>query len=343
MRTARAAAMAVGSMALWNVWKRSRFDLRDRVVLIAGGSRGLALALARQFGSQGARLALCARNADELARAREDLVGRGIDVFTGTCDVANRDEVERFVSEAAGHFGQIDVIVNNASIISIAPFQASTDQDFRTAMDVNFWGSYHVTQAALPYLRLAHGARIVNIASIGGAVAVPHLLPYVTAKFATVGFSQGLTMELRKEGIRVVTVLPGLMRTGSFGHALVRGQKEKEAAWFSIAASLPLLTVSADYAARVIVDACRAGDPFVVIGWPAKVLRLSNALFPGLITRLHGLVNALLPEAPAGAHAQEATPAWKHRQGAADTFATKLGDRAGQSLNETPPNPDQLH
>ncbi|MBI3544913.1 MAG: SDR family oxidoreductase, partial [Deltaproteobacteria bacterium] len=245
-------------------------DLRGRVVVITGGSRGLGLALARRFGAEGAKLAICARNRAELQAAHADLSARGIDVLAARCDVGSEDQVRHFLQSAVAHFGGIDVLVNDASIILAAPVDALAREDFARVMDSNFWGTLHASYAALEHLR--PGGRIVNITSIGGAVAVPHLLPYTAAKFAAEGFSEGLHAELAARGIRVVSVLPGLMRTGSFLNAFVKGNRAAEFRWFALSSTLPLLTINAERAAARIVKACRRGEAIVVVGVPAKML-----------------------------------------------------------------------
>jgi short-subunit dehydrogenase len=148
---------------------------------------------------------------------------------------------------------------------------------------------------ALRHLPEAEG-RIVNISSIGGLLSVPHLLPYSTSKFALTGFSLGLGMELRKRGIKVTTVCPGLMRTGSPINASFKGDAAAEYAWFSIADSLPLLSMSGTRAAREIVRASRRGDSLQVLGLPAQLATLMNAIFPSLVLRTSELVTRALPQ-----------------------------------------------
>src|SRR5204863_5194639 len=116
------------------------------------------------------------------------------------------------------------------------------------------------TLSVLPAMRRQGEGRIVNISSIGGKIAVPHLLPYDASKFALTGFSEGLRAELLKDGIYVTTVCPGLMRTGSPRNADFKGQHEAEYAWFSIGDSLPGMSMSAEAAAERIVTAFRQGE-----------------------------------------------------------------------------------
>ena len=241
--------LAAGAGACWLgcqlVRQRRYLDLTGKSVLITGGSRGLGLVLARQFVSRGASVAICARDADELERARVDLEARGGLVLTVVCDLANRNETIDMVWQVKSAFGRIDVLVNNAGVIQVGPMEVMTLADYEEAMKVHYRAPLQATLEVLPEMRARHSGRIVNISSIGGKVSVPHLLPYCASKFALVGFSEGLRSELIKEGIYVTTVVPGLMRTGSPRNATFKGQHHAEYAWFSISDAMPLLSMSA--------------------------------------------------------------------------------------------------
>ena len=270
-------------------------EFKDKVVLITGGSRGLGLVLARQFAGEGARIAICARDAAELAAAKDELEARGAEVFEAICDVTNKEEIDQLVGDVCMRFGQIDVLVNNAGVIQVGPLAAQTEKDFEEAMDIHFWAPYNLIQTVLPIMRGAGAGRIINIASIGGKVAVPHLAPYCASKFALVGLSSALRVELAKENIFVTTVCPGLMRTGSHVNAYFKGQNEKEYALFSISNALPLTSISAESAARQIVAAARRGDAEAIISVQAKLAARMNALFPETTAEIAALVNRLLP------------------------------------------------
>ena len=285
-------------VAASQVFGKKATDLRGMVTLITGGSRGLGLALAREFVRHGCRLALCARDAAELAAARQDLEARGADVFTVTCDVGDPGQVERMVAQVLEHYGRIDTLVNNAGEITVAPLEALELEDFEQAMRVMFWGTVYPTMTLLPHFRSQAGGRIVNITSIGGKVAVPHLLPYGCAKFAAVGFSEGLRTELAGSGVRVITIAPGLMRTGSHLNAQFKGAPEREAVWFSLGASLPGVSMSAERAARQIVAAVRRNRAEKILSAPANLLAAFHGLFPGLTSEILSLVDSwLLPSA----------------------------------------------
>lgn len=329
LRTWIGAAALLGALhTTARLWRESRYRLEGRVVLITGGSRGLGLLLAREYARHGARLALIARSGPALDRACDELRGRGADVIGVECDVSDPSSVSAMIDSVVAKYGRIDIVVNDAGQIEVGPLESMTVRDFRDAMNTNFWGAFNVIHAAYRHLT-AGESRIVNISSVGGLVSVPHLLPYSASKFALQGFSIGLGIELAQRGIRVVTVSPGLMRTGSPENASFKGDAAAELAWFSVADSLPLLSMSGERAARAIVRASRRGDPLLVLGLPAKLAALAQGLFPSGVVRASTLVNRLLP---AGASTVKRTgsditarpPAW----------LTALSDRAAARNNE---------
>ena len=273
-------------------------DLSGRVALVTGSSRGLGFLLARELAREGCRVVICARDAAELERARDELARGGADVLAVPCDVSDRQQVEQLIEQTVQRYGSLDVLVNNAGIIQVGPVATMTVEDFEDALGVTFWAGVYATLAALPHLRSARG-RVVNITSIGGKVSVPHLLPYSCAKFAAVGFSEGLTAELAREGIRVTTVVPGLMRTGSPLNAFFKGRAEREYVWFTIGDSVPGLSMNAERAARRIVAAAKRGRPEITLTLPAKLGARIHGVAPGTVTRLLGVVNRLLPTADA--------------------------------------------
>lgn len=335
--------LAAGAAGLWYGLRRARVlgAFEGKVVLVTGGSRGLGLVLARHLVRRGAKLAICARDGAELERARQELAASGAEVLAMACDVSSAAQASSLIDQTLHRFGHLDVLINNAGIIQVAPLESMGLSDFREAMEINYFGLLHTSLAALPHLRRRRKGSIVNICSIGGAVAIPHLAPYSAAKFAAVGFSEALCAEARPAGIRVTTILPGVLRTGSFVNALYKGNREREVAWFAAGASLPGASVAAGRAARRILRACALGEPYVTIGLPAKVLRLVHALAPGAFSHVASLVGRLLPAAAGGAGPGDAAePGWQHRPPL--SVVTRLGDRAARRNREVawaPPEP----
>ena len=310
---------------------RRTIALAGKVVVITGGSRGLGLVLARALIERGARVAICARDADELARAHRDLEERGGEVFSAPCNVTDRNDVMRFIASVEDDFGPIEVLVNNAGIIQVGPLELMTGDDFEHAISVNVYGPLHTTLAVLPAMRRRKAGRIVNIASIGGAVAMPHLAPYSTSKFALVGLSEAMRAELIKDGIYVTTVCPGLIRTGSPRRAFFKGNHQAEHAWFAIGDSLPLTSISAEAAAAQIIRGFARGDAEVTISLQAKLARLIHGIAPGLVQEVLGVVALILP----GPTASRATVEGKDAESAfAPSVWTRLSDDAARRNNE---------
>lgn len=336
MKSSTALTLAAAGAGAWLAWRAYRtaygYDFRDKVAVVTGGSRGLGLVLARQLAEAGARLAICARDAAELERARTELAARGAEVLAEPCDVTDRAQADAFIAAVAGHFGRIDVLINNAGVIEVGPLEEMTLADFEEAMATHFWGPLYLTLAALPGMRRRRAGRIVNITSIGGRLAVPHLVPYDASKFALVGLSEGLRAELAKDGIVVTTVVPGLMRTGSPRNAFFKGRHREEYTWFSLGDALPLLSVSAESAARQTLNACRRGDADLVISVPAKLQAAFHGLLPGLTADLLGLANRFLP-GPGGIGRQRA-PGKESQSALSPSWLTGLNERAAVQNNE---------
>jgi NAD(P)-dependent dehydrogenase (short-subunit alcohol dehydrogenase family) len=291
-------AAGLGAVMLARAWRRrDSYDFGAKSVLITGGSRGLGLLLARELADEGAKLTLIARDEAELTRAAEDIRTRQpfAELLTVTGDIRRRYDAERAVAQALERYGRIDVVINNAGIIQAGPADHMTLSDYEDAMATHFWGPLYMVIAARPHMRRQGEGRIVNISSIGGRIALPHLLPYSASKFALVGLSDGLRVELARDNIVVTTVCPGLMRTGSAVNAMFKGQRPQEYAWFAISDSLPISSIDAGRAARQIIDACRHGDAELVISVQAKLAVLARTLAPELFADVMAMINQVLP------------------------------------------------
>lgn len=273
------------------------FDYNDKVVLISGGSRGLGLVMARQLVAEGAKVALIARNEEKLQGAVAELEGLGGEAFEYSCDIRDQSQADNAVLAVMRRFGPIDVLINDAGIISVGPMDTLTVEDYKESMDTHFWGPLYLTMAVLPHMRLRKFGRIVNISSIGGRIAVPHLLAYSASKFALVGFSEGLRAELLKDNIFVTTVCPGMMRTGSHINATFKGNTKQEYSWFSISNALPISSISAERAAQQILRATKRGDAELIISIQAQTAIKFANVFPGITQDIAGVANAFMPKA----------------------------------------------
>jgi NAD(P)-dependent dehydrogenase (short-subunit alcohol dehydrogenase family) len=302
---AAAAAGLAGAAAALAWRRRPGGSLEGEVALVTGGSRGLGYLIARRLLWEGCDVVICGRDEETLERAvrrlqwesdaRAPETGSPPTVVGWPCDVRDGEAVGALVDRIMARFGRIDLVVNNAGVIQVGPLQTMDLEDFQTTMDTDYWGAVHTTLAVLPHMRAERAGRIANITSIASDVAVPHLLPYVGAKYAKLGFSDGLRAEVAADGITVTTVIPGLMRTGSPVHVEYHGQPEKEYAWFTLGSILPISAMGADRAAARIVRAIRRREARVTLSWQAKTLRLISALAPTATVRGLSAINRLLP------------------------------------------------
>jgi NAD(P)-dependent dehydrogenase (short-subunit alcohol dehydrogenase family) len=328
-------AALVALFLLWLLLRAictARYSLRDKVVLITGGSRGLGLVLARQICAQGGKVALIARDPAELTQAKADLTRRGGRVATVQCDLLDVRQIQSAVRQIMDRFGKIDILINNAGIIEVGPLEHMAQEDFERALKLHFWAPFELISQIVPEMRTWGGGRIVNVSSIGGKIAVPHLAPYCASKFALTGFSDALRAELARDNIYVTTVAPGMLRTGSHVNARFKGKHNREFAWFAASAGAPLISMNAGRAARKILAACRRGQPSLTLTFAARLAILGNALFPNLTGYSMKLVNRCLPKASgeegnqshAGSQLRPSSPQW----------LTRLADRATKKNNE---------
>ena len=337
-----AAYFGIGLACTGVGWAAARSRRRSqwaqgKVVVITGASRGLGLALAEEFGKRGARLVLAARDAGELLRARRKLLSIGAvrdeeDVLIVPADLRKSEEAEGLIDEATRQFGRVDVLINNAGVITVGPIENQKIEQFRNVMDSNFFTGLHCTLSVLPQMLERGTGAIANVTSIGGKIAVPHLLPYTVSKFASVGFSEGLGMELRSKGIRVTTICPGLMRTGSHQNALFTGDASREYRWFSLAASLPGLSIAASRAARQIADGVASGAAEVVITPQAFFAARLGNLSPELTRLAMRTMNVFLPSAQPGESATHRGADIREREWLP---AKTIGSYAARRYNQT--------
>ena len=325
----------LGAAAAGRAKQRTPFTFKNRSVLITGGSRGLGLIMARLLAAEGARLTLLARGQAALDQAAEELTARGAEVLTIVCDVTDREQAQAAVERAVERFGGIDVLINNAGIIQSGPVEHMTLEDFEAAMATHMWAPLYTMMAAIPHMRQAGGGRIVNISSIGGKIAVPHLLPYSASKFALVGLSDGMRAELAKDHIHVTTVAPGLLRTGSPLNAFFKGDHEREFAWFALLDTLPLTAIDAKRAARQIIEACRDKNPELTITIQARAAIVANTLFPGLFAKGMQIYGRLLP-GPRGLEGDQLKDGWASRSSFTTSSFMQPMYRNAAENNEVP-------
>lgn len=268
---------------------------QNKVALITGGSKGLGLTLAEELLKEKCQVIICARDEVSLAKAKDHLIEYGSKIDTVICDVGKKDDVEEVIADIVSKYGKLDLIFNNAGIITVGSMESLTEKEYRQSIDIMYWGIVNTTLAAVPYMKKQKSGQIINITSIGGEISVPHLLSYSSAKFAAVGFSKGSASELRKDNIYVTTIVPGLMRTGSYINAQFPKDEREEFKIFSFLASTPGITLEPRRAAKIILEATRERKAYQILGVQNKIIIKVAHLFPNIVTNIFSLVSRFLP------------------------------------------------
>lgn len=334
------AGIGLAAAASYTAYRRSRPtpDLAGQVAVVTGGSRGLGFVIARELARAGCRVAICGREQASLDRARDHLAREGVAVYAAPCDVAVRERVSEFLANVAQALGPIDMLVLNAGVIQVGPLAALSLADFEQAMGTMYWGVVYPTLAVLPAMRERRRGHIVTISSIGGKVAVPHLLPYTAAKFAATGFTEGLRAEVARDGVRVTTIAPGLMRTGSHLAARFSGDRAAEYRWFSLGATLPGVSMDVERAARQIVRSVVRGEAERTLSIPATLAARFTGIAPGVTANVMALINRFALPGPSTAHGQvSGEVARRELDSSLINRLTTLGDKAAQRFQDHEP------
>ena len=212
-------------------WCRMSRDVRGRVVLITGASRGIGRRLALRLAKLGAKLALTARSVDDLTKLVAEVRALGAEAEAVPGDLTKPEDRERIVAETVSRFGALDVLVNCAGVCSFGEFSTSSEEIVRKVLEINFFAPVELTRVAVPHLTRSFETAIdgwkpaiVNVASICGRWGIPSLPEHCASKHAFVGLTESLRCEFERFGIDVLLVLPGLVRSDDLNRHLLRNE-----------------------------------------------------------------------------------------------------------------------
>lgn len=268
-------------------------DIRNKVVVITGGSSGIGFALAREFGRLGAKVVITARNEERLSGSFSELKSAGFDTLAFRTDVGNEDDCRELIEKTVAHFGKIDILVNNAGISMRAIFAKTDLSVLKKLMDTNFWGTVYCTKYALPYLLNSKGS-VVGVISVAGYVGLPGRTGYSASKFAVRGFLDTLRCENLKTGLHVLVVAPGFTASNIRTSALTADGTAQGETPRNEASMMP-----ADVAARKIVKATlNRRDSLILTLVEGKFIVLLNRFFPKLVSKLAYYYMSKEPDSP---------------------------------------------
>src|SRR5579859_4905486 len=189
--------------------------LKDKVAIVTGGSEGIGRATAQSLGREGARVVICARRADVLERAAQDLAeATGAEIVPVQADMRNPQDVERLIHLAAQRFGRLDILVNNAGTSAAGEFESITDDAWQADLDLKLFGAIRASRAAVPHLRQAGGGSIVNLLNLAAKQPGARSMPTSVSRAAGMALMKALSKELAPDNIRVNGVLIGLIKSG---------------------------------------------------------------------------------------------------------------------------------
>lgn len=269
----------------------SLMRMKDKVVIITGGTSGIGKALAFEFGRHGSWVVITGRNANDLKATAEELQAAGIKALGIHADVSLEDDNKRMAEETIRHFGRIDVLVNNAGISMRAAFEDVRIEVIKKVMDINFYGALYATHYCLPEIVKNKGS-IVGISSIAGYRGLPGRTGYSASKFALNGFLEVLRTEYLKKGVHVLTACPGFTSTNIRMRALLAdGREQKESPREESKEMTP------EECARHIYRATVKRKQIIILTLEGKLAVFFNKWWPWLADRL--VFNAMAREANA--------------------------------------------
>lgn len=256
----------------------SKMDVFGKVVVVTGASMGIGEAIARAFVDKGASVVLLSRDAGRAEAARER-INHSERTLALSCDVRNREEIDRVVSLTLHHFRRIDVWINNAGH-GLMDSVADVDMTLcRETFDTNFFGTVACMQAALAVMKPQGSGTIINISSVAGHIPLPFHAVYSATKFAMNAFGKAARMELKHSGINVLTVCPGYVRT-DFGANAIKGIQAKTVRPSAVRG------ISAERVARAVFRGYVKQKREVIVPWTMHPAIKVYQLFPGLVERV---------------------------------------------------------
>ncbi len=255
----------------------SQISVSEKVVVVTGASMGIGEAIAKLFVDEGARVVLLSRDAGR-AEAARSRIGHTENTLALSCDVRNREEIDRVVSLTLHHFQRIDVWINNAGH-GLMDTVADVKMDaLHETFDTNFFGTVECMQAALAVMKQQDSGTIINISSVAGHIPLPFHAVYSATKFAMNAFGKAANAELKGSGIHVMTVCPGYVRT-DFGANAIKGREAKTVRPSSIRG------ISVERVARAVLRGYLTQKREVVVPWAMHLAIKAYQLFPGLVER----------------------------------------------------------
>ncbi|MEQ8926818.1 MAG: SDR family oxidoreductase [Fulvivirga sp.] len=254
--------------------------MKDKVVVITGGSSGIGKALAEEFGKKGSKIVITGRKQEALDEALDSLKSQGIEAIAIQGDVSKEEDNRIMAEETTKAFGKIDILINNAGISMRAPFKDVDLDVIRKVMDINYWGAIYATKYCLPEILKSKGS-VIGISSIAGFRGLPGRVGYSSSKFALQGFLESLRTELLKTGVHVLTACPGftasnIRKTSLTADGTAQGESPRKEEKM----------MTAEECAARIYKATVKRKKYLIMTSQGKMTVFLNKWFPGLMDKM---------------------------------------------------------
>jgi NAD(P)-dependent dehydrogenase (short-subunit alcohol dehydrogenase family) len=254
---------------------------KDKVVLVTGGSSGLGRVIADAFAAAGCRLVIAGLEPDAVRQAADEIRATGCEALGIAADITRQEQVDSLFSQALTHFGQLDVLVNNAGRSMRGKVLDTTPEQFRDLMELNLVALVRCTRAAAEHL-IARRGHVVNIGSLAAKSASRWVGAYPATKFAVAAYSQQLRLELGPQGLHVLLVCPGPIQRDSARLYPLHGLEDVPQRARQPGAGVRVRAIAPQTLARGILRACERRRPELVIPGKARLLFTISQLWPSL-------------------------------------------------------------
>ena len=255
-------------------------DFQGKVVVVTGASSGIGKATSIDFAKEGAQVVCVSRNGEKIKKVVDEIKsfnGKSIGV---TCDVSSHALVKRMVDKVYEQFGRVDVLVNCAGFGIYKSLKDHSIDEMEELMKTNYFGTVYTTKEVLPIMENQGTGHIVNIASMAGKLSFPNYSAYCASKFAVVGFTQSLRIELEQKNIGVSLICPAGAKTNFYDHPSFEGHPHK---------TDPESMLNPHDVSRTIIDAVKSNKAEVHLPWTENVILAGKGAFPTIFRKFQSL------------------------------------------------------
>jgi len=287
----------IGGLAGYFAFKRKKrqFTYQGKVVLVTGGARGLGYIMARQLVEEGAKVIICARDADQLDKAYVLLRNHGEVTYPYVCDITEKENIVQLAYFIKKRFGRLDVLINNTGTITINPIEQLPLNNYKKFIESHLWGPMQLVRVLIPLLSKSREAKIVNIFSVGGKISLAKSQPYDVNEIVHAVFYDNISRVITGKNIKLTAIYPEFKDQDLPVNLKLKGHSEQELAWSKFNESRPLISLYAENVGKQILKTAQIGKKTLTLPFPRELARIVNNINTELNLTLCQLVDHLVP------------------------------------------------